>query len=36
MIIDFLPAFLNIPGVPLPEKLEIDGADILPLLKENK
>ena len=33
MNIDFFPTFLNIAGVPLPQDREIDGVDILPLLK---
>jgi arylsulfatase A-like enzyme len=33
MNIDFFPTFLNVAGVPLPTDREIDGADILPVLK---
>lgn len=36
MNIDFFPTFLKIAGIPLPEDREIDGVDILPLLKGEK
>lgn len=33
MNIDFFPTFLKMAGVPLPEDREIDGVDMLPVLK---
>lgn len=33
MNIDFFPTFLNLAGVPLPEDRQIDGLDMLPVLK---
>ena len=33
MNIDFFPTFLNMAGIPLPDDREIDGEDILPVLK---
>jgi len=33
MNIDFFPTFLKMAGIPLPKDREIDGVDMLPLLK---
>ena len=33
MNIDFFPTFLNIAGIPLPTDREIDGLDMLPIMK---
>ena len=33
MNIDLFPTFLNLTGIPLPEDREIDGVDMLPLMK---